>query len=190
MQKEVCQTFTLVIKQLRTLCKEQDLDVVLEVVTLAVQELEATYRPLLDGYYATEFCKEVYCAVREFRTNALNLLKCVLSMLGENKPNVCEIHGMIDEAICWLQKAKTLLCDCETDESFFAEVCSTSTSSSSCTTSTDSSCTTEDSSTSTSSSDSTDDTTESSSSSSCTSCTSSSDSSSDSSSSCSSSDSD
>ena len=52
----VCKIFDEVVEKLKRTHKECCREEVLETVNEAIQELCSVYRPLLDGYYAKEYC--------------------------------------------------------------------------------------------------------------------------------------
>ena len=136
-QCEVCHVFEEVLEELgETFCDFCPPDV-LEIVCEAIEQLEGTFDPLLDGYYARQYCKEVYCNVRDFRDTAVTYLYCAKKVLiqGErlSEKEFADTDDYIKEAICWTEKAKLCLCYVVISES--CDDCDTSSCDDSCDTS-------------------------------------------------------
>ena len=131
-QCEVCHVFETVLEELEeTFCEFYPPDVQ-HAVCDAIEQLEGTFDPLLDGYYGLLYCKEVYCNVRDFRDTAVTYLHCAKKVLAQFDPEDCsrvpfasrlsekefgDTNDYIREAICWIEKARLCLCfvvvDCE-----------------------------------------------------------------------------
>lgn len=113
MAEIVCPEFQQAIDLLKETYCSSDAPFILEKVCEAGDILNATYRPLLDGYYDGEYCKETYCNVRDFRDTALTFLDCAKATLEQSRVTKCDLSDIDDyihEAVCWIEKAQTLLC--------------------------------------------------------------------------------
>jgi hypothetical protein len=92
----------------------EDPQVIRELSAIATETLSSTYRPMLEAYYADEFCKEAYCDGRDFRDTALTYLSCVEKTLTDNSFRLRDAQDFLLEALCWTEKAQSTLCfDCE-----------------------------------------------------------------------------
>lgn len=110
---------------------------VLEKVKEAIAILNSTAKPLLKDYNDGEFCKELYCDVRDFRETAISFLDFAEKTLEKfgSEIDSCtfgDVDDYIREAICWIWKAFDRLgCD-NFLHSSFSHSCDTSCDSSSC----------------------------------------------------------
>lgn len=115
-QDNVCAVFEEVVTLLQETEETDQKEVLKEEVCLAMDKLNSTYRILLDGYYACEYCKEVYCNVRDYRDTAIAYLDYAKETLRDqcfDETSLEEIRNYICEALCWTEKAQTVLCVCD-----------------------------------------------------------------------------
>ena len=140
MEEHICEKFTFAIETLEETYCVCDEMVIRDGIESAKALLLSTYSELLkDVYYANLICKELYCKIRENRDCAVELLCCALEVLDDQGGKVdpfCfgEVDDMIRESICYIEKAKVLLCeDCCEDS------CNSASCESSCSASCDSS---------------------------------------------------
>ena len=104
----------LIIKDARS---SDDKAVIEELSGLAIETLSATYRPMLEGYYEGEYCKETYCNVRDYRDTAITYLDYAQKTASEaHLECLNDVKDYLCEALCWTEKAQSTLCaECSSD---------------------------------------------------------------------------
>lgn len=155
MEEQICEKFLEAIEILEGTYCLCDAELIIPEIEAAKLILDSTYSELKDGvYYANLICKELYCKIREARARAYELLCCAIKVLNDKGGIVdpycfSEADELIREAICYIEKAKGLLCGpcdkscCESCEASCESSCEASCESSceaSCESSCESSC--------------------------------------------------
>jgi hypothetical protein len=147
MEEQICENYTTVIERLKETYCVCDKESLLNDVEAAKVLLETIRKELKDLYYTPDsICKELYCKVREANVSAYELLSCAVKLLndqgGITEPYCfSEVDDLIREAVAYLEKANSLLCDqcdesCETSScDLYKSSCESSCDTSSCDTS-------------------------------------------------------
>jgi len=116
MEEHICQKFSQAIGILEETYCLCDQTLIIADIESAKAILDSTYSELKDDvYYANLICKELYCKIREARARAYELLCCAVNVLNDKGGMVdpycfSEADELIREAICYIEKAKELLC--------------------------------------------------------------------------------
>ena len=132
MEEQICEQFTHAIDILEETYCLCDKDLISKAITEVKDILLLTRSELKDDvYYANLICKELYCKIRDDRDCAYELLCCAEKVLDDQGGVVdpycfSEVDELIREAICYLEKAKSLLCDSCKDKDSCESLCESS----------------------------------------------------------------
>ncbi len=115
--EKVCEAFEKAIQILESTYENYIPEDVLELSKEARDILDATYRPLLDAYNVDkDFCKEIYCNVRDYRDTALTFIDLAIEVLeyfGDDitQCDFSDVDKYIKKSVCWTKKAKNSICN-------------------------------------------------------------------------------